>query len=129
VAEAPGAGVRTWADGPLERDVEAAIERLARSDGVRRIAVMPDVHCRATYASADRRGGPPRCTNAVGGDIGCGVAALAFDCEAARLDDERAAAAVFRPLPAIRSPGMVEACARLRRSSPVSLSARRPWKR
>ena len=46
VAEAPAA-IRSWADGPLLRDVELALERLARSDDVRRIAVMPDVHLSA----------------------------------------------------------------------------------
>jgi tRNA-splicing ligase RtcB len=99
VAEAEGAVVRSWADGPLDRDVEAAVERLARSNDVRRIAVMPDVHlaadvCIGTVVATSRTLYP----NAVGGDIGCGVAALAFDCEAARLDDERAAAAVLARL-------------------------------
>jgi tRNA-splicing ligase RtcB (3'-phosphate/5'-hydroxy nucleic acid ligase) len=44
--------------------------------------------------------------NAVGGDIGCGIAAMAFDGEAALLDDERAAAAIlaglYREVPLIR---------------------------
>jgi tRNA-splicing ligase RtcB len=87
--------------------VEAAVERLARSDDVRRVAVMPDVHlaadvCIGTVVATGRTLYP----NAVGGDIGCGVAALAFECEAARLDDERAAAAVlaglYRAIPLTR---------------------------
>jgi len=99
VAEAEGAVVRSWAGGPLDRDVEAAIERLARGDDVRRIAVMPDVHlaadvCIGTVVATSHT----LCPNAVGGDIGCGVAALAFDCEAGRLADERAAAAVLAGL-------------------------------
>jgi tRNA-splicing ligase RtcB len=98
VAEGSGI-VRSWADGALDRDVAAAIERLAQADDVRRIAVMPDVHlaadvCIGTVVATSRTLYP----NAVGGDIGCGVAALAFDCEAARLDDERAAAAVLAGL-------------------------------
>jgi tRNA-splicing ligase RtcB len=44
--------------------------------------------------------------NAVGGDIGCGVAAMAFDGEATLLDNERAAAAILaglcRAVPLIR---------------------------
>jgi tRNA-splicing ligase RtcB len=107
VADAEGAVVRSWAEGPLDRDVEAALERLARSEDVRRIAVMPDVHlaadvCVGTVVATSRALYP----NAVGGDIGCGVAALAFDCEAARLGDERAAAAVlaglYRAIPLTR---------------------------
>jgi len=101
------AAIRSWAEGPLDPDVAAALERLARSDDVRRIAVMPDVHlaadvCVGTVVATSRTLYPA----AVGGDIGCGVAALAFDGEAARLDDERAAAAVlaglYRAIPLVR---------------------------
>ena len=72
-----GALMRRWVDGPLPRDVEAALERLARGDDVRRIAVMPDVHlsadvCIGTVVAT----GGTLYPNAVGGDIGCGVAAL-----------------------------------------------------
>jgi len=106
VADAP-AEIRSWADGPLPRDVELALERLARSDDVRRIAVMPDVHlsadvCVGTVVATRRTLYPA----AVGGDIGCGVAAIAFDGEASVLDDERAAAAVlaglYRAIPLVR---------------------------
>jgi len=99
--------VRAWTDGPLPRDVRAAIERLARSHDVRRIAVMPDVHlsadvCVGTVVATSGSLYP----NAVGGDIGCGVAALAFDCAAAELDDERRAAAIlaglYREIPLVR---------------------------
>ena len=99
--------VRSWVDGPLPRDVQGAIERLARSDDVRRIAIMPDVHlsadvCNGTVVATSRTLYP----NAVGGDIGCGVAALAFDGEAMLLDNERAAAEVlaglYRAIPLAR---------------------------
>ena len=75
---------------------------------------MPDVHlaadvCIGTVVATSQTLYP----NAVGGDIGCGVAALAFDCEAARLDDERTAAAIlaglYRADPA--HPAWSEACA------------------
>lgn len=128
MAEAPGAVVRSWAAGPLERDVQAAIERLARSDDVRRVAIMPDVHlaadvCIGTVVATSRTLYP----NAVGGDIGCGVAALGFECEAARLDDEREAAAVlaglYRAIPLTRhgrkrAPGLSPELARRSLSSP-----------
>jgi RNA-splicing ligase RtcB len=91
------ATVRRWVDGPLDRDVEAAIERLARSEGVRRVAVMPDVHlsadvCIGTVVGTDG----PLYPNAVGGDIGCGVAALAFDADAGRRVMAAAACDVVR---------------------------------
>jgi tRNA-splicing ligase RtcB len=107
VAETAEAVVRSWAEGPLPRDVERALRTLARSPDVRRIAVMPDVHlsadvCVGTVVAT----GGTLYPNAVGGDIGCGVAALAFDGEAALLDDERAAAAVlaglYRDVPLVR---------------------------
>jgi tRNA-splicing ligase RtcB len=94
-------------EGPLPHDVEAAIERLRRSEDVRHIAVMPDVHLAAdvcvgmVVATANLL-----YPNAVGGDIGCGVAAIAFDGEAALLDDERTAARIlaglYRRVPVIR---------------------------
>jgi hypothetical protein len=95
------------AGGPLDAEVQAAIDRIAPGHDVRRIAVMPDVHlaadvCIGTVVATSGTLYP----NAVGGDIGCGVAALAFDGEAARLDDERAAAAVlaclYRKIPLTR---------------------------
>lgn len=91
--------VRRWTDGPVSSEVEAALDRLARAEDVRRIAVMPDVHlaadvCIGTVVATSRRLYP----NAVGGDIGCGVAALAFDADAGVLADERAAAAVLAGL-------------------------------
>ncbi|HEX6739856.1 MAG TPA: RtcB family protein [Vicinamibacteria bacterium] len=102
-----GAAIRRWHEGPLPREVEVALERLARSDAVAHIAVLPDVHlsadvCVGTVVGTRRTLYP----NAVGGDIGCGVAALAFDTEAARLEDDRTAAAVlarlYRAIPFLR---------------------------
>lgn len=116
------ASVRYWTDEPLPRDVRAALERLARSDDVRRIAVMPDVHlsadvCVGTVLATSRSLYP----NAVGGDIGCGVAALAFDCDTAGLDERSAAAilaGLYREIPLVRH-------ARIRaRGLPGELAAR-----
>jgi tRNA-splicing ligase RtcB len=99
MSDASGTVVRRWTDGPLPRDVEAALERLARSDDVVRIAVMPDVHlaadvCVGTVVATRRRLYP----NAVGGDIGCGVLAVAFDADASVVENERSAAAVLAGL-------------------------------
>src|SRR5204863_3210692 len=78
-----------------------------RSEGVRRIAVMPDVHlsadvCIGTVVATDGTLYP----NAVGGDIGCGIAALAFESAADVVDNERTAAqmlnALYRAIPFVR---------------------------
>jgi tRNA-splicing ligase RtcB (3'-phosphate/5'-hydroxy nucleic acid ligase) len=101
--------VRCWLAEPLPAPVRAAVDRLARSEDVRRIAVMPDVHlsadvCVGTVVAT----GATLFPNAVGGDIGCGVAAIRFDADASALDDERTAAAVltglYRAIPVIRHP-------------------------
>jgi tRNA-splicing ligase RtcB len=107
VGDVPGAGVGYWVEEPLPHDVEAAIRRLAHSEDVRHVAVMPDVHLAAdvcvgmVVATAN-----VLYPNAVGGDIGCGVAAIGFDGEAALLDNEQTAAAIlaglYREVPLIR---------------------------
>jgi tRNA-splicing ligase RtcB len=103
------APIHTWVAEPLPRAVRVVLERLSESDDVRHIAVMPDVHlaedvCIGTVIATDRLLYPA----AVGGDIGCGVAALPFDCEAAVLRQERTAAKVLaRPydwVPALQHP-------------------------
>jgi len=107
VGDRAEAVVGCWAEGALPREVQTAIDRLARSDDVRRIAIMPDVHlaadvCNGTVVATGHTLYP----NAVGGDIGCGVAALAFDGGAPLLDDERYAARVlaglYRDIPLAR---------------------------
>lgn len=75
--------VRTWLAQPMNLAVSEAIERLRRAPGVHQIAVMPDVHL-----SADVCVGIAVATSdliypqAVGGDIGCGMLAVALDTEA-----------------------------------------------
>lgn len=91
--------VRTWLAGPPPADVAAALERLARAEDVRHIAVMPDVHlagevCVGTVLATSRLIYPA----AVGGDIGCGMLALAFDAPADVLTGEAAAGRLFERL-------------------------------
>lgn len=88
--------IRRWLTGPLPPDVAAALDRLARADDVRHVAVMPDVHlaadvCVGTALATSHLIYPA----AVGGDIGCGLLALAFDGGADVLRGEDAAARVF----------------------------------
>ncbi|WP_321475948.1 RtcB family protein [uncultured Paludibaculum sp.] len=86
MSESSLASIRTWLQAPMDRDVSEAIERLRRAPDVWRVAVMPDVHL-----SADVCIGVVVATSsliypqAVGGDIGCGMLAVAFDVEAAAL--------------------------------------------
>lgn len=87
--------LRQWTFEPLADDVSGALARLARSEDVCAIAVMPDVHladdvCVGTVVATRHLLYP----NAVGGDIGCGMAALAFDGPAS-VCDRRAAARIL----------------------------------
>ena len=77
--------------GPLGSEVERALRRLAAAPDVVHLAVMPDVHlaeevCVGVAMATTRLVYPA----AVGGDIGCGMAAIRFDGEAARLRDRAA---------------------------------------
>jgi tRNA-splicing ligase RtcB len=80
------APVRTWLAAPMGRDVSEAIERLRRAPDVQQIAVMPDVHlardvCIGVVVATSCLIYP----QAVGGDIGCGMLAVAMDIDAAPL--------------------------------------------
>src|SRR3954465_11790700 len=91
--------IRTWLAAPMGHEVSEALERLRRSPDVQQIAVMPDVHL-----SADVCIGVVMATSqliypqAVGGDIGCGMFAVALDLESAALDDSRVVGQVLAGL-------------------------------
>ena len=107
MTEATVASIRTWLAAPLERDVSEALERLRRAADVDRIAVMPDVHLAADVcigvAVATSHLIYPQ---AIGGDIGCGMLAVATDAEAVVLDNpplaHRILSAIGRAIPARR---------------------------
>ena len=90
------APVDVWVAHPLSDAVRRSIDRLASTDDVVRVAVLPDVHLAdqvcVGVAVATRAHLLPA---AVGGDIGCGVSALAFDALASVLDEPGVAAAVL----------------------------------
>lgn len=92
--------LESWLVEPPEPAVTQTIERLCRAPDVVRVAVMPDVHLAAGVSNgvavATERLIYPA---AVGGDIGCGFAALAFAGPAAGLRRRAAAEAVFGLLP------------------------------
>ena len=95
----PKTQVATWLTEPMPSDVAKSIERLARAEDVQRVAVMPDVHlgrdvCIGAVVATSRL----VYRAAIGGDIGCGMAAVRFDADARLLSDERAAARVLSGL-------------------------------
>jgi tRNA-splicing ligase RtcB len=79
--------VARWLAGPLPKDVAQSLDRLAAAEDVRHIAILPDVHLSGDVcvgvALATRRLIYPA---AVGGDIGCGMAAVAVNAPADILD-------------------------------------------
>lgn len=104
------AALTRWTAEPPPREVQEALARLTRVPDVVQVAVMPDVHlaedvCVGTVVAT----GSTLIPAAVGGDIGCGMAAVAFDGEASALADASRAAAVLaglqRAVPALRRPG------------------------
>jgi tRNA-splicing ligase RtcB len=103
------AAVRRWLAGPLPRDVAQSLDRLARTDDVHYLAVMPDVHlshdvCTGVAVATKHRLYP----HAVGSDLGCGMLALGFHGAAAVLGEAPAAArllaGLYRTVHAIRRP-------------------------
>jgi tRNA-splicing ligase RtcB len=83
--------LRAWPCDPLSEEVIRATERFLRFDDVERIALMPDVHpadsvCVGTVLASRSHVHP----EAVGGDIGCGMAALCLGASDRRLDREMA---------------------------------------
>ena len=101
------APVHRWLAEPAGRDVEKRIERLAGADDVRHVAVMPDVHvagdvCVGTSVATTNLLYPA----AVGGDVGCGMAAVRFNADADLLAEAAAAgqlfSALYRHVPANR---------------------------
>lgn len=100
------APMRTWLAEPLETPVAKALERIRRFDDVRHVAVMPDVHlakdvCVGTVIATKTLLYPA----AVGGDIGCGMLAMALDLDADAVRDPVTAGKILRLL-GERIPGL-----------------------
>jgi tRNA-splicing ligase RtcB len=88
-----------WLTAPLGHEVAEALGRLQRAPDVQRIAVMPDVHlandvCVGVVLATSRLIYP----QAVGGDIGCGMLAVATNSTAVRLRDPKAAGLILAEL-------------------------------
>lgn len=85
-----------WIAGSLPSDVDAALQNLTRTEDVVGLAIMPDVHlakevCIGTVTATTRTLLP----DAVGGDIGCGMSAIALSASAEDLRDPARAAKVL----------------------------------
>jgi tRNA-splicing ligase RtcB (3'-phosphate/5'-hydroxy nucleic acid ligase) len=91
--------IRMWLTAPLGHEVAEALGRLQRAPDVQRIAVMPDVHlandiCVGVVLATSRLIYP----QAVGGDIGCGMLAVATNSSAGRLRDPKSAGQILAGL-------------------------------
>lgn len=91
--------LNSWLVEPLPRDVASSIQRLRRQEDITRVAVMPDVHLGKDVcigvAVATRQLIYPA---AIGGDIGCGMAAVAVHVDVSALVDERFAGRILEGL-------------------------------
>jgi tRNA-splicing ligase RtcB len=91
--------LHAWLAEPLDKQVAQSIERLRAADDIAAVAIMPDVHlasevCVGAVVATRELIYPA----AVGSDIGCGMAALAFNAEASLIDDELAAGRLLSQL-------------------------------
>lgn len=93
------AELRAWTAEPLSPSVVASLERLRASEGVVKLAVMPDVHlgpevCNGVVLATQGVVYPA----AVGRDIGCGVTTVLIEADADLLAEAGAAADVLSGL-------------------------------
>lgn len=91
--------IRMWLTAPLSHEVNEALGRLQRAPDIQQIAVMPDVHlandiCVGVVLATSRLIYP----QAVGGDIGCGMLAVATNSTAEPLRDPKAAGHILAGL-------------------------------
>ncbi len=91
--------IRMWLTAPLSHEVAEALGRLQHAPDVQRIAVMPDVHlandiCVGVVLATSRLIYP----QAVGGDIGCGMLAVATNSTAEPLRNAKAAGQILAGL-------------------------------
>ncbi len=103
------AKIEQWVAEPLAADVNKALERLAQTEDVQKIAVLPDVHlarnvCVGVAFATDSLLFP----EGVGGDIGCGMSAIRFHCEGDLLSERKMVArlmtSLYERIPIIKHP-------------------------
>lgn len=87
-----GLNIHGWLTEPPDKDVQERIQFMSQLDDVAGIAVMPDVHlsndfCIGTVVATESRIYP----GAIGQDIGCGMTAIGFECDADSITSDIAA--------------------------------------
>jgi tRNA-splicing ligase RtcB len=111
--------IKKWVSHRLSPEVDRSINRLANSDDVKYVAVMPDVHlatdvCIGTVVATESIVYPM----AIGGDIGCGILSIELDALASRFNDKNEAGklldGLYRFVPRNRHPSA---------SAPIQLPA------
>ena len=104
------ASLRIWAAEPLSPEVAKSAERLRQAEDVRHVVLLPDVHlakevCVGAEIATKRLIYPA----AVGGDIGCGMTAVATHAACDLIGDDRSAAWLLAASPALDSPSDLKA--------------------
>jgi tRNA-splicing ligase RtcB (3'-phosphate/5'-hydroxy nucleic acid ligase) len=99
VTESPLATLRVWLPEPLSPEVARSVQRMRQTADVQHVVLMPDVHlardvCNGAVVATRQLIYPA----AVGGDIGCGMAAVATGGQADLLTDPRSAARLLAGL-------------------------------
>jgi tRNA-splicing ligase RtcB len=99
MSETNDAPLHEWLASPMEPAARLTIDRVRRAADVVHVAVMPDAHlakdvCVGTVMATRRLVYP----SAVGGDIGCGMQAMAFDGASDLLRDPGHAGLLLRSL-------------------------------
>lgn len=99
--------IQTWLTAPLTQDIKRSLRRMAESDDVHHVAVMPDVHlsnkvCNGVAVATKELIYP----QAIGNDIGCGMLAVAINLSADALSSElvagRLLGGLYRSVPSIK---------------------------
>lgn len=99
--------IKAWLPEPVSEDVRQSLDRLANTDDVQQIAVMPDVHlagevCNGTVVATKELIYPL----AVGSDLGCGMLAVGIDLDARALASEQVAGRLlvelYRRIPTLK---------------------------
>ena len=104
MTDRPLAELDSWLIEPLSPAVTESVSKLRAADGVKKVCLMSDVHlasevCVGAVVATEGVIYP----QAVGGDIGCGMAALRFTLESSAIDNEQSAgrllAGLYRSVP------------------------------
>lgn len=122
--------VTAWLPEPPSDEVLRSVERLSRIDDVATIALMPDTHLAENVCVgvvvATQCGLLP---DAVGGDIGCGMAALPLEAQVGEVDRAVAERILCRCAEAIPSSRQRNHLAQLTADNPAPDALRRAFER